>query len=151
MSVYGGSLMATEPDLRAGWIENRGSALSRNPNPALGQVAQFDKHHCGHQCVIESVVLSEDGDFEVTLDSGKREIDRRTRRSVAVFAIVVQPRDVDTFVGQLDPNQGKDVLVQHRNIKIHVVTDQRTCADKMQEARYHPPDNRRLSDIGSTQ
>jgi len=67
MSVYGGSLRATEPDLRAGWIENRGSALSRNPNPALFQVAQFDKHHCGHQCVIEGIVLSEGGDFQVSL------------------------------------------------------------------------------------
>jgi hypothetical protein len=65
----------TEPHLRAGWIENRGSALSRKPNAALCQVTQFDKHHCGHQCVIEGVVLSERGNFQVSLHGGKGEID----------------------------------------------------------------------------
>src|SRR5205823_5439116 len=55
------------------------------------------------------------------------------------------------WVGQLDPDVRKNVLVQHGDVEVDVVAHQRTSTDEMQETRKHLPDHRSLCNIGLTQ
>ena len=54
-------------------------------------------------------------------------------------------------VGQFDLDVGKDVFVEHRDIEVDIVSDQRTPADEMQQAWQHLLDKRALGNIGLTQ
>src|SRR6476660_5318028 len=99
------------------------------------QVTQDDIHHCSHQCVVESVVLGEGRNAEILEYRREGEIDHRVGRRIAIFALVVELGDLDPTVGQLDPDVGQDVLVQHGDVEIDVIPNQRTSADEMKQPR----------------
>ena len=76
--------------------------MARNANVSRFEVRERDIHHRRHQGVGEGVVLVEQGQAEIRADGGEAEIDLYAGGRVAVFALVIEPGDLDPAVGQLD-------------------------------------------------
>src|SRR5882724_10510079 len=115
------------------------------------QVTQGDIHHCRHQRIVEGIVLGEGWDAEILQHSREREIDGRIRRRITILAFVVGFGNLDPPVRQFDLDVGEDVFVEHSDIEIDIVSDQRTPADEMKQTRQHLLDKRALRHISLTQ
>jgi hypothetical protein len=107
-------------------MRDRPRALAGYADVASLEVRERDIHHRRHQRVGEGVVLVEGRQAEIGEDGGETEIDLQAGRRAAVFALVIQPRDLDPAVRQLDSNEPPHMLVDHRHVEFEVVADQRT-------------------------
>ena len=78
---------------------------------------------------------------EVGEDAREAEIDgagieRVAGGTVAHHAVVIERRDLDRAVGQADAEPGPDHPVDHGDVELKVVADQRPRADEPQEAAH---------------
>ena len=77
------------------------SFMSRNVTYIIADISASLKASCS----------GESRDAEIFEDRGKRQIDGRVWWRIAILAFVVKFGHLDAWVGQLDFNEGKDVLV----------------------------------------
>ena len=91
--------------------------------------------HGGHQRIIEGIVLSKRGNFQIPQHAREAQIDHEMIRRTLVFALVVQRGDVDALVGQVDLQQARQVSVDHPDIEVRVVPNDRSAPDEVQEVR----------------
>ncbi len=74
---------------------------------------------------------------EIGLDRGIAQIDRRTRRRVTIFAVMIERAHIDQVVRQADVQHAHDMLVEHPLVEGDPVADERPCPDETQQFGQH--------------
>src|SRR5215831_205478 len=104
-----------------------------DPHTATLHVPKDYVHLRGPKRIVESIVLRQQRQTEVGRNRRVAQIEFRPGRSVAVFALVIEFRDVNQPVGQMNVQPDKDVLVEHANVEGNPVTDQWSTANEVKE------------------